>query len=211
MENTKYYPSIEKTKTYTYLFEPSLIMFHTELVSKPLTSYANGIRIINIFLTDLKDTKHKIGDGILHILCDLSQPEALVQLKNLKESSFYEGCYLVSRAPLIGVILLRTFRGKSFQKFLESKYSEMYSLKLLEAYKEKFLVKVDNKINYSLAYRVLTADITLKRELVALLAENENDAAHLEKQITELASKLDLNEEVVNIKEYYERIRKELS
>ena len=104
MATEKYFANVTKTKTFTYLFEPSLIMFYTDLVKNPLNSYANGIRIINVFLADLANTKFKVEDGVFHILCDLSQPDAMNQLEALKKSTFYEGCYLIKRN--VGVILL---------------------------------------------------------------------------------------------------------
>jgi hypothetical protein len=203
---TKYIEGVKRTKTYTYLFEPSVAMFHNDDVKVPFASFSTGIRIINVFLGDTDLNKYKVEDGILHILCDLSGPHAAGRLKQLQKSQYYVDCYIINRSPKVGVILFRAFRGKSYDKFLKSKYNEMYSDTLLEAVKHKFRTpptKPGETSDYTHAFKVLSDDESLREEWA-----NKIDVEP--EEVQQLASKLNLKKEIVSIKEYYESVQDKL-
>lgn len=203
-KRTQYIEGIERTKTYNYLFEPSITMFHNESVLEVFNSYVSGIRIINIFLGDKAEgtTKYKLEDGVYHILCDLSGPHATSRLKQLKSSQYYVDSYIINREPKAGVILFRAFKGKAYNNFLTSEYNKMYTDTLLEAVKDRFVkspVKRGKDKEYKHAFRVLSDDPAL-RDAWAKRMHVDPD------EVVQLASKLNLNKEVVNIKEYYDEI-----
>jgi len=182
-KRTQYIEGIERTKTYDYLFEPSITMFHNESVLEVFNSYVSGIRIINIFLGDKAEEtpKYKLEDGVYHILCDLSGPHATSRLKQLKNSQYYVDSYIINREPKAGVILFRAFKGKAYNNFVKSP------------------TKRGKDKEYKHAFRVLSDDATLREEWAKRMHVDPNE-------VVQLASKLNLNKEVVNIKEYYDEI-----
>jgi hypothetical protein len=203
----KYIEGVEKTKTYTYLFEPSTLMFHNESVKEVFDSYISGVKIINVFLGDTSVNKYSITDAVYHILCDFSGLHAMARLKQLKRSQYYLDTYIINRNPKIGVILFKAFKGKAYNNFLLSKYNAMYSDTLLDAVKSRFIKIAEKddieKEDYTHAYKVLSDNEDLRK----YWAKKFQCPAEYVKQLEE---KINLEKEIVNIPEYYDKIQSKI-
>jgi len=198
------------TKTLTYLFEPSLLMMHGQATAKAFLGSTfnlskDHLRIVNVFLGDSNLNFYQLEHGMLHVIVDLSGKNAMKDLEFIRSSYFYVGDYVVNaKEPLIVVILFKSFRGKSYNEFLVSRYSLMYEVKMLESYKDKFISFEDRKkkiVVYKNNYKVLTNDEAYRKDLISDLFGNDKHPP-----ILELDSKWNLHEEVVNIKAYCESI-----
>jgi len=185
---------MEFTKTFTYLFQPSLTLFHTDIIKEAFLNTDTGIKVLNVFLGDKGLNKYSEKDGVFHILCDLSHHTAKVQLEHISKSTFFIGSYIINRYPKVGVILFKSTKGKAYNNFLLSDYRNMYSIDLLESMKEDFKI-ADGE--YTQAFNVLSYDKELQKKLAdRIKVKNPSE-------LKQLASKLVITEEIVDILEYY--------
>jgi len=196
---TRYWKGIKITKTFQYLFEPSLLLYHNEDVRGILTGYLSGVRIINVFLGDTAHNTHEPKDGVFYILCDLTNKYAMEQLKKIQKSQYYKDMYIINLEPMVAVIMFQGFRGTSLEAFLSSNYSNMFSAPLLESLKSRFqMVNDQGKLDYMHAYKVLSNSDELRQEMLTRL-----DLEATPERLKQLASKINLEEEIVDIKQYY--------
>lgn len=196
----------KSTKTFEYLFAPALEIFHSNALQDAFLRNTNGLKIINVFLGDTSLNKYKVDDGVFHILCDLSGPNAHLDLSAIRKSQFFLDIYVVNTDKKIMVILFQGFRGKSFKMFLDSRYGDMYKAEVLVPAIRKFKIAtpVDKNhdgtpVIFRKAFRVLSNDKSLRQDLADKIGVCESSIKHL-------ASKVNINEEVVNIKKYYENL-----
>jgi len=147
-------------------------------------------------ITDIHSTNTQLQklaqEGIFRIVVATNE-NFYTNLPTLKSSSFFVNYYCYNKH--YAVILFKCLRGASFAKFLDSKYSQMFSKEVLELahIKSKFLELIPHE------YKVLTADLDLKLELCKQLADNDTDQDKLFDTIQELDSKLDLYQEFMPI------------
>jgi hypothetical protein len=164
-----YYQQTEvKGKTYTTAFYNALMK----------------MKIENVYLSDGKEPLEK---GIFFILVDMNTDGFSDRLKVVQAHSNYMNHYLVGTndSPMC-MIMIKSFGGRMIEKFLESKYSEMFDSELLMREDIKKLFDKDT-IDY---YNVLVKDEELMQNVANSL---DIDINKLRKG--ELASKINKEEE----------------
>jgi hypothetical protein len=129
----------------------------------------------------------------------------LRKLKIGNRGHAYIDSYVVHRDPRIVVIQYKIIRGHSFKRFLMSDYKSMYKKDNLlndKAIKNLFIrgKNKKGKLVYTKAFRVLTDDDTLRTKMAESLDVYPD-------QLKQLVSKLNFDEEVVNIRDYVQSIQ----
>jgi hypothetical protein len=193
-----------KTKTYRYLFEPSLYLFY----STDVRNLMFALNIINVYLKDSDVKDSDFEDGIFYILVKIDKNFS-AKLEKLKNSRYYLGCYVVGdHRDDLCVITFKSFKGKSLKNLIKSKYSKMYSKELLNSEKDKFIsfnIKT-KEINYSKEYHVLSHSKEYHKDLVESLELDSKLSDVVWKN--EFDGKFNDEEETLNIKKYYHGKRK---
>lgn len=187
---------MKKTKTYRYLFEPSVNLYYTNEVKNIIFS----LNIINVFLGDSNVDHSNMKDGIFYILIkvDNNYEEKIQNLKGI--TKYYLGSYSVgNKDDNLAIVMFKSMGGKALENFIQSKYSSMYSLHLLDSDRDKFVVynTETKKISLSKEYHVLKHSEEYYETLVKEL-ELEPDIAE-EVWEKEFDSKINLDEEIFNI------------
>jgi hypothetical protein len=197
---------LKKTKTYRYLFEPTVNLYYNNEVKSILYS----LNILNVYLGDKSSKESNAEDGIFYILVktDSNFEDKMLKLKQI--TKYYLGSYTVgTRDDNLAIIMFKSMGGKSLSNFINSKYSEMYSEHLLDSDKDKFIIydTVSKKIGLSKEYHVLKHSQEYYQTLVKEL-ELEEDLAN-ELWNNEFESKVKVNEELFDINLLYQKELKE--
>lgn len=192
---------LKKTKTYRYLFEPTVNLYYNNEIKGILYSF----NILNVYLGDKSVEDSKLEDGIFYILVkvDDQYESKISKLKSI--TKYYLGSYHVgNRDDNLAIIMFKTMGGKSLNNFINSKYSEMYSEHLLDSDKDKFIIydTVSKKIALSKEYHVLKHSQEYYQTLVKEL-ELEEDLAN-ELWDKEFDSKIKANEELFDVNLLYQ-------
>ena len=202
---------MNKTKTYNYLFEPTITLFHAPAVKDLLLNEKVGFKIINVYISDSSLEDSKPEDGIFYILVDRNHGKFAENIEKLKaKSSFYIDNYLIgSFDSKYAIIRFNSFRGKILNAFLNSRYSQMYEQDTLSKFKSRFQrINKDKKLEINHNFKVLTAATSLKKQLIdSLKTQNTNNNAELDELylndlIIELDSKLNFQKETINSDTY---------
>ena len=198
---------LEPTKTYKYLFEPFLKIFHTQKIRDVFDTYKTGVKIVNVFLEDLGINKYKFTDGILHVVCHIADKKSLEHIRSLsigKQGHHYIDSYMIHHNPSVIVIQFKAMRGTAFQHFLHSDYKNMFSKTMLDDLdiKSRFIRGKNKKgdLIYTKPYRVFIDDPKLRTSLAKRVGVDEDE-------LKQLASKLNFDHEIVNIRKYIEDVQ----
>lgn len=196
----------QKTKTYRYLFEPTITLFHAPEVRSLLLNEKQGFKIIDVFIADSAIEDSKPEDGIFYILVDRTHNNFAVNIEKLKKKSmFYVDNYLIgSLDSNYAIIRFNSFKGKILDSFLSSKYSEMYEKQTLVNFKSRFQkVSSKGKLEPTKEYQVLTCSTTLKNEIIdSIKAHDNSDISYLNEIIVELDSKINFQNEIIDSETY---------
>jgi hypothetical protein len=192
-----------KTKTYRYLFEPTVNLYYNNEVRNLLFSF----NILNVYLGDQSIDHSKMEDGIFYILVkvDSNYEDKILKLKNV--TKYYLGSYSVGeKNDNLAIIMFKSMGGKSLENFINSKYSGMYSEHLLDSDKDKFIVydTSSKKIGLSKEYHILKHSNEYYQTLVQTLELEEDVAKELWNK--EFDSKIKPDEELFNIKSLYQNV-----
>ena len=182
------------TKTYKYLYFPTTRLFYADNIN-----YAfRQLDVINVYLHDTS-LSGSYKDGYFYIVCE-DTDDTSKGLNTLKTSQFYKDSYIIGEYPKnYVVIVFEIMKGDYLNKFLESKYSEMYTYNLLDsASSKKYFVDVEKyragSIVYHDFYHVLTKSTQKYLNLIESIRPNNELAQLIFKQ--EYDSKIKLHEEV---------------
>lgn len=197
---------LKKTKTYRYLFEPTVNLYYNNEIKSILFSF----NIFNVYLGDKSVNDSKMEDGIFYILVKVDDQfeNKITKLKSI--TKYYLGSYHVgNRDDNLAIIMFKTMGGKSLSNFINSKFSEMYSEHLLDSDKDKFIVydTISKKIGLSKEYHVLKHSQEYYQTLVKEL-ELEEDLAN-ELWDKEFDSKVKNEEELFDVNFLYQTELKE--
>lgn len=193
--------NLKKTKTYKYLFEPSIYMYYTSEIKDILFSF----NIINVYLGDKSVDHSEMTDGIFYILVKVDS-NFENKINNLKQTTkYYLGSYVVGdKQDNLAIIMFKSMTGKCLENFIQSKYSGMYSSHLLDSDKDKFIVynTVTKKIELSNVYHILKHSKEYHENLVQQLAIDDELAKEVWDK--EFDSKINPDEEMFNINLLYQ-------
>lgn len=192
-----------KTKTYRYLFEPTVNLYYNNEVRNLLFSF----NILNVYLGDQSIDHSNMEDGIFYILVkvDNNYEDKILKLKSV--TKYYLGSYSVgNKSDNLAIIMFKSMGGKSLENFINSKYSSMYSEHLLDSDKDKFIVydTITKKIGLSKEYHILKHSNEYYQNLVRELELEEDVAKELWDK--EFDSKIKIQEEMFNIQSIYQNV-----
>lgn len=180
---------MKKTKTFNYLFNPSVIMFYGSKLKDELSK----LDVVNAYLQDVSYETDVKEDRFIFVLVKKKGRKFAQQLKKFDRkavSSFYKGYYATSNKNY-AVLVFKSVGGNCFENFINSKYSEMYYRPSLEALKDEFKeANVSLKMEISLPFKVLTNCDTYRKQLIKTLGIEKNPDI-----LTELDSKLNIKSE----------------
>lgn len=161
------------TKTYKYLFIPSSILFFSSKIQEAF----NEIDIDDVYLWD-KDFKMKPDDGYFFIVAHLNN-KFYKKINSVTESSFFVCFYTIGTEYV--VIVMRCLKGSSWQNFLKSEYSKMFSKEVLELAHIK--IKFTKNPILEDIFHVLTRDEGLRKKLASRFLLDISEVVELDEKI----------------------------